>query len=110
MMRSKAEGGLAVPFFELYYLAAQLQWLTKAVAIEFRGPAGSGGCWIPHHVLSYIVLQQQMCLGELTNEEKMLRLCWNRSQRRTGAVRPYAPEIPLGICTALPHRGIGRHY
>lgn len=104
MMRPRADGGLAVPNFEWYYLAAQLQWLTQAVAWEFRGPDGPIGR-IPRHILSFIVLQQKMGLDQLTVEEGTLRLCWNRSQRRAGFTRPYAPEIPLGMCTALPHDG-----
>lgn len=43
MMRPRADGGLAVPDFELYCLAAQLQWLTQAVALGYRGHAGPEG-------------------------------------------------------------------
>lgn len=105
MIHPRADGGLAVPDFELYYLAAQLQWLTQAVTQELRGPDGPVGRWIPRYILSFIVLQQKMRLEPLTAEERTLRLCWNRSQRRAGFTRPYAPEIRLGMCTAFPHGG-----
>lgn len=105
MMRTRVDGGWAVPDYEQYYLAAQLQWLTQAVAREFRGPDTMEDLWIPRHVLAFIVLGQRLRPHSLTREERALQQCWSRSHKRHGVLRPYAPEIPLGACTALPHGG-----
>lgn len=82
MMQPRAEGGWAVPDFEQYYLAAQLQWLTQSVANEFRGPDTTEGRWIPRHVLSFIILGQKLWQRTLTQEERTLQQCWNRSHKR----------------------------
>lgn len=105
LMRPRVEGGLAVPDFELYYIAAQLQVFTQAVTLDFRGPDSARGGGNPRHVLSFIALQQRLDLRDLTLEEKTLRLCRNKSQRRAGLQHPYASEIPLGMLMALPHGG-----
>lgn len=108
LIRQREEGGMGAPDLEWYYLAAQLQWLTQAVAREFRGPEGPLGRIIPRHILSFITFCQRLRLSHLTIEERTLQLCWNRSCRRVGTSKPYAPEIPLGACTALPHGATGQ--
>lgn len=105
LIRPKSEGGLAVPDLETFYLAAQLQWLTQAVALEFRGPGEQNGGQTPGQVLSRIILQLLQCLKSLSNELRTFRLCWDRSQRSAQIALPYAPEFPLAMCTTLPDGG-----
>lgn len=55
---------MAVPDFESY-LAAQLQWLTQAVAREFRGVGQREDGRVPRRILSCIILHQPLRLETL---------------------------------------------
>lgn len=66
MMRPRSEGGLGVPDFETYYLAAQLQWLTQMVARTFRDQVDVDGNQTIRQTLSRLLLQLPLPSSSLT--------------------------------------------
>lgn len=105
LTRPRAEGGLAVPDYETYYLAVQFQWLTQWIAEAIRGNAEHRDADRANSLLYRIILKLLINPTALSLELSTARKCWNRYLRRTSIKCPYATEIPLSMCKTLPHGG-----
>lgn len=88
-------GGLAVPNLELYYLAAQLQWLTKWLgSIGLMDTATEQQPWSQLQIYSHFhplarpPRPTQIHLA-------LAHRCYRRSLYLTRHVSPYAPSIPI---------------
>lgn len=78
LMRPRAEGGLAVPDYETYYLAAQFQWLTQWVADAIRVDDEHREDIRALSLLFRIVLRLPVNAASLTLELNTARKCCNR--------------------------------
>ena len=103
LQRPTREGGMAVPDFESYYLAAQLQWYTQWMSCRLRSEQGRNQSIPELQELVMVLLGIGRLQGVIPNKFKVIRQCWNRCLRKTGTRIPYSPEIPIRMLTSLPH-------
>ncbi|KAJ1178324.1 hypothetical protein NDU88_003570, partial [Pleurodeles waltl] len=99
MCRLTSAGGLGVPDFELYYLACQLQcisrWCTWEGRLDSYTPNGAIDTeWIIAQMIGRRVEAQE---GSVMT--KVALSCWKRCSRRMREGRPYFAALPLSVIT-----------
>lgn len=92
---STDQGRIAVPNFEHYYLASQLQWIARWLSSQYLADMASLQPPIPHQTLLQIFhpCTKPRPIGALL--PTITFKCFRRSHFLTRALIPYASAIPL---------------